>query len=142
MDETIIQQKRERKPGDLFTGRRKTSVARVKLIKGSGKITVNKKPVSEYFGRSDHQDLVTEPFRILSIQWENEYDVIASVRGGGITGQAEAVRLGLSRCLDVVAENYHVPLRKAGLLTRDPRMVERKKFGLHKARRASQFSKR
>lgn len=140
MENNEIQTKRERKLGDLFTGRRKNSIARVKLIKGSGKIIINKKPIDDYFGRKYYHNIVKEPLQILEIQ--NEYDVFVNVKGGGITGQAEAIQLGIARCLDTVSEKYHTPLRKAGLLTRDPRTVERKKFGLHKARRATQFSKR
>lgn len=140
MENKEIQTKRERKIGDLFTGRRKNSIARVKLSNGTGKVTINKKPMEEFFGRKYYHTVVKEPLKVLNL--ENEYDISVNVKGGGVTGQAEAIQLGVARCLDSISENYHTPLRKAGLLTRDPRMVERKKFGLHKARRATQFSKR
>lgn len=134
------QPKRVRKLGDLFTGRRKTSIARVKLVKGSGKITVNSKPIEVYFPRADLRMLVTKP--LLVTENVSNYDVSVNVSGGGISGQAGAVSLGIARALDAIDNSVHPALRSAHLLTRDSRAVERKKYGLHKARRASQFSKR
>ncbi|MDH5717085.1 MAG: 30S ribosomal protein S9 [Spirochaetia bacterium] len=124
----------------LYTGRRKTSVARVRVIKGTGIIKVNKKPIEEYFGRLTHRFKVLEPLKLTGT--ENNYDIFANVKGGGNTGQADAICLGISRFLDSEDAKFHKELRKNGLLTRDSRMVERKKYGLHKARRATQFSKR
>lgn len=132
--------KRIRKKGDLFTGRRKNSTARVKVVDGSGKFLVNKKPIDEYFGREFLRHVAMRPLVVL--EKTQNYDVYVNVTGGGNTGQAGAISLGLARCLDVIEPQSHKTLRKEGLLTRDPRMVERKKYGLHKARRASQFSKR
>jgi len=132
--------KRVRKLGDLFTGRRKRSIARVKLVKGTGKITINKVDMEKFFPRKMWQQKVLQPLVLLNKN--NEYDVSVNVKGGGNTGQAEAVRLGIARCLDVVEPNSHKSLRQAGFLTRDPRKVERKKYGLRKARRGVQFSKR
>ena len=125
---------------ELFTGRRKVSISRVKLTQGSGKIFVNKKPVDVFFSKKGDVNKVLQPLNLLGV--EGQFDVHANVKGGGTSGQAEAVRLGISRGLDKLDEAYHKKLREAGFLTRDSRMVERKKYGLHKARRASQFSKR
>jgi len=123
------------------TGRRKCSVARVRLIPGKGNITVNKKPLEDYFGMEILKREVRRPFEIAGV--EGKFDVIATVRGGGFTGQAGALRHGISRALvSADRENFRAPLKAAGFLTRDPRMKERKKYGLKKARRASQFSKR
>ena len=125
------------------TGRRKSSVARVRLIPGTGKITVNKKDLEEYFGKGNEivKNEVRRPFSVAGC--EGKFDVVATVRGGGFTGQAGALRHGISRALVVAdKEEYRAPLKAAGFLTRDPRMKERKKYGLKKARRASQFSKR
>ncbi|HIV81046.1 MAG TPA: 30S ribosomal protein S9 [Candidatus Avanaerovorax faecigallinarum] len=125
------------------TGRRKSSVARVRLVPGTGKITVNKKDLDEYFGAGMEivKREVKRPFGIAGC--EGKFDVIATVRGGGFTGQAGALRHGISRALcQADREAYRAPLKAAGFLTRDPRMKERKKYGLKKARRASQFSKR
>ena len=125
------------------TGRRKSSVARVRLIPGTGKITVNKKDLEEYFGTGNEivKNEVKRPFSVAGC--EGKYDVVATVRGGGFTGQAGALRHGISRALVVAdKEEFRAPLKAAGFLTRDPRMKERKKYGLKKARRASQFSKR
>ncbi|MDH5721360.1 MAG: 30S ribosomal protein S9 [Spirochaetia bacterium] len=124
----------------LFTGRRKKSIARVKVVEGVGKVTINKRPLEEYFGRKSYHYVIFEPFKLVGA--ENKYDIIANVKGGGVTGQAEAIRLGVSRFLDKEDSSYHKLLRSGGFLTRDSRMVERKKYGLHKARRATQFSKR
>jgi small subunit ribosomal protein S9 len=123
------------------TGRRKSSVARVRLLPGTGKITINKKDLDEYFGMDIVKREVIRPFTVTGT--EGNYDVIATVKGGGFTGQAGALRHGISRALCVAdKEAYRPSLKAAGFLTRDPRMKERKKYGLKKARRASQFSKR
>ncbi len=126
----------------LGTGRRKSSVARVRLIPGTGKITVNKKPLDEFFGGMEMvKREIERPFAVAGA--EGKFDVIATVKGGGFTGQAGALRHGISRALvQADAEAYKASLKSAGFLTRDPRMKERKKYGLKKARRASQFSKR
>jgi len=123
------------------TGRRKSSVARVRLIPGKGNITVNKKSLEDYFGMEILKKEVRRPFEIVGA--EGKFDVVATVRGGGFTGQAGALRHGISRALSSAdREAFRAPLKAAGFLTRDPRMKERKKYGLKKARRASQFSKR
>ena len=124
------------------TGRRKSSVARVRLIPGTGNITINKKSLDEYFGGKEIvKREVVRPFMVAAC--EGKYDVIATVNGGGFTGQAGALRHGISRALCVAdKEAFRAPLKAAGFLTRDSRMKERKKYGLKKARRASQFSKR
>lgn len=123
------------------TGRRKSSVARVRLIPGKGEIIVNKKPLEEYFGMEIVKREVRRPFEVAGC--EGKFDVIATVNGGGFTGQAGALRHGVSRALCVAdKEAFRALLKAAGFLTRDPRMKERKKYGLKKARRASQFSKR
>ncbi|MEE3362930.1 MAG: 30S ribosomal protein S9 [Anaerovoracaceae bacterium] len=125
----------------IGTGRRKSSVARVRLIPGTGNITVNKKPLDDYIALEIVKREVRRPFEVAGC--EGKFDVIATVRGGGYTGQAGALRHGISRALcQADAEAYRAPLKAAGFLTRDPRMKERKKYGLKKARKASQFSKR
>ena len=123
------------------TGRRKSSVARVRLVPGTGNITVNKKSLDEYFGGLEIlKNEVRRPLQLVGA--EAKFDVIATVEGGGTTGQSGALRHGISRALcQADAENRHA-LKAAGFMTRDPRMKERKKYGLKKARRASQFSKR
>ncbi|MEG2199451.1 MAG: 30S ribosomal protein S9 [Anaerovorax sp.] len=122
------------------TGRRKSSIARVRLIPGKGTITVNKKPLEDYFGMEIVKREVRRPFEIAGC--EGKFDVMATVTGGGFTGQAGALRHGISRALCVVDPANRPALKSAGFLTRDPRMKERKKYGLKKARKASQFSKR
>lgn len=122
------------------TGRRKTSIARVYMTPGKGQIVVNEREFKEYFKSEIHQILVKQPFTIL--QQDGNYDVAISVEGGGIKGQAEAIRMGIARALVGMNEEFKSSLRKEGLLTRDSRMVERKKFGRRKARRRFQFSKR
>ena len=122
------------------TGRRKSSVARVRLVPGTGKITVNKRELNEYFGRQTLELIVKQPL-VLTNTLE-QYDVVATVAGGGPSGQAGAIRHGVSRALLEVDGELRQGLKKAGFLTRDPRMKERKKYGLKKARKASQFSKR
>ncbi len=123
------------------TGRRKSSVARVRLYKGTGKITINKRDIDDYFGLETLKLIVRQPLELTNTT--DKFDVICTVTGGGVTGQAGAVRHGISRALlQYDAEDLRPVLKKAGLLTRDPRMKERKKYGLKAARRAPQFSKR
>jgi len=123
------------------TGRRKEAVARVRIVPGTGQWTVNGRTLDSYFPNKLHQQVVREPFTAL--QLEGRFDVIARIHGGGITGQAGALRLGVARALnDVDVEANRPTLKKAGLLTRDARVIERKKAGLKKARKAPQFSKR
>ena len=122
------------------TGRRKSSTARVFLKKGSGEITVNKRPLDEYFGRPTARMIVRQVLKTVNLQ--DEFDVNCSVKGGGTTGQAGAIRLGITRAIMNYDNELRSPLRRAGFVTRDAREVERKKVGLHKARRAPQFSKR
>ena len=122
------------------TGRRKKSIARVRLVPGDGKIIINQRPLGEYFGKKTLEMIVKQP--LVVTETENKFDVIAKVEGGGTSGQAGAVRLGIARALLKADETLRPALKKEGLLTRDPRMKERKKYGLKKARKASQFSKR
>lgn len=122
------------------TGRRKTSTARVFLKRGSGNIIVNQKPLDEYFGRETARMVVRQP--LATVEMLENFDFYVTVSGGGISGQAGAIRHGIARALRAYNEDLRLPLRKAGFLTRDSREVERKKVGLHKARRATQFSKR
>jgi small subunit ribosomal protein S9 len=123
------------------TGRRKEAVARVRIVPGSGEWTINGRTLDNYFPNKLHQQIVNEPFATL--QLEGRFDVIARIHGGGTAGQAGALRLGVARALNEVDVEANRPtLKKAGLLTRDARAVERKKAGLKKARKASQFSKR
>ena len=122
------------------TGRRKWAVAKVRVFSGQGNIIVNGKPVDEYFGRKVLEIVVKQPLAITNTN--DKYDIYASVHGGGKSGQAGAVRHGIARALLKVADEFRAPLKKAGLLTRDPRMKERRKYGLKKARKAPQFSKR
>ena len=122
------------------TGRRKTSVARVRLVPGEGKIIVNERPLNEYFGLKTLELIVTQPLNVTDTV--GKYDVLAKVEGGGVSGQAGAVRHGIARALLKVDGEFRPSLKKAGLLTRDPREKERRKYGLKKARKASQFSKR
>ncbi|HET6655269.1 MAG TPA: 30S ribosomal protein S9 [Gammaproteobacteria bacterium] len=122
------------------TGRRKTSVARVFLRSGKGDIVVNTKPLDEYFGRETARMIVRQPLEVVDML--TNFDVTVTVEGGGNTGQAGAIRHGLTRALMAYDEVHRPALRKAGFVTRDDREVERKKVGLHKARRAPQYSKR
>ena len=122
------------------TGRRKSSVARVRLVPGTGKITVNKRELNDYFGRQTLELIVKQPLNLTNTV--EQYDVIATVAGGGPSGQAGAIRHGISRALLDVDGELRQSLKKAGFLTLDPLMKERKKYGLKKARKASQFSKR
>jgi small subunit ribosomal protein S9 len=122
------------------TGRRKSSVARVRLVPGEGNITVNGRSLDEYFGLETLKVITKQP--LVLTETENKFDIYVNVIGGGFTGQAGAIRHGISRALLKADEEYRPALKKAGFLTRDPRMKERKKYGLKKARRAPQFSKR
>ena len=122
------------------TGRRKTSAARVFLRKGNGQIVVNGKSLEQFFGRETSCMIVRQPLELTDNT--SKFDILVTVAGGGITGQAGAIRLGIARALIEYDESLKSPLRKAGFVTRDAREVERKKVGLHKARRATQFSKR
>ena len=122
------------------TGRRKSSVARVYLVPGKGNITINKRSIDEYFGLETLKVIVKQP--LVATDTAEKFDVIVTVKGGGFTGQAGAVRHGVARALLTVDADYRPVLKKAGYLTRDPRMKERKKYGLKAARRAPQFSKR
>ncbi|MBB6188195.1 30S ribosomal protein S9 [Rhodanobacter sp. MP7CTX1] len=122
------------------TGRRKTSAARVFLRKGKGEIVVNGKSLEQFFGRETSCMIVRQPLELT--ENTSKFDITVTVAGGGITGQAGAIRLGIARALIEYDESLKSPLRKAGFVTRDAREVERKKVGLHKARRATQFSKR
>lgn len=124
----------------LGTGRRKHSVARVRLLPGDGNIRINRRDLNEYFGLETLKLIVKQP--LLLTETLNRYDVYVNVYGGGISGQAGAIRHGIARALLKVDPNLRAPLKKAGLLTRDARMKERKKYGLKAARRAPQFSKR
>ncbi len=122
------------------TGRRKQSVARVRLLPGQGTITINDRAIDDYFGLATLKLIVRQP--LVLTQTEGKYDVVAKVHGGGISGQAGAIRHGIARALLRVDNEMRPALKKAGFLTRDPRMKERKKYGLKGARRAPQFSKR
>ena len=122
------------------TGRRKSSVARVYLVPGTGQITINKRDIDEYFGLDTLKVIVRQP--LVATETSDKFDVLVNVKGGGYTGQAGAIRHGISRALLTVDGDYRPVLKKAGFLTRDPRMKERKKYGLKAARRAPQFSKR
>ncbi|MEI7778819.1 MAG: 30S ribosomal protein S9 [Actinomycetes bacterium] len=123
------------------TGRRKEAIARVRIVPGTGRWTINGRTLESYFPNKVHQQAVNEPFATLGI--DARYDVIARIHGGGISGQAGALRLGIARCLNAIDEEGNRPtLKKAGFLTRDARVKERKKYGLKKARKAPQYSKR
>ena len=122
------------------TGRRKSSVARVYVTPGKGKITINKRDIDEYFGLETLKMVVRQP--LAATETEGKFDITVTVKGGGVTGQAGAIRHGLSRALLEADADYRPLLKKEGFLTRDPRMKERKKYGLKAARRAPQFSKR
>ena len=122
------------------TGRRKSSVARVRVYPGTGKITINERDIDDYFGLDTLKLIVRQPLALTDTA--EKFDIVCRVAGGGVTGQAGAIRHGIARALLQVDEELRSPLKKAGLLTRDPRMKERKKYGLKGARRAPQFSKR
>lgn len=127
-------------PSKYGTGRRKDAVARVWLRRGTGVITVNGRPLEQYFARPVLRMILNQPFS--AINHVGNFDITCTVKGGGLSGQAGAVRLGISRALDQYDETFHKPLRVGGFLTRDSRVVERKKYGHKKARRSFQFSKR
>ena len=122
------------------TGRRKNSVARVYLVPGDGKITVNNRDIDDYFDKETLKMIIRQPFEVT--ETDSRFDVKAKVIGGGTTGQAGAIRMGIARALLMADGEYRLPLKRNGFLTRDPRMKERKKYGLKKARKAPQFSKR
>ena len=122
------------------TGRRKKSIARVRLTSGTGKIVINDQPIDEYFGSEILKVIVNQPFAVTNTV--GKYDVVVKVVGGGLTGQAGAVRHGIARALNSANAEFRPQLKSNGFLTRDPRMKERKKYGLKKARKAPQFSKR
>ena len=122
------------------TGRRKKSIARVYLVPGKGDITINKRPIDEYFGLETLKVIVRQP--LTATETDGKFDVLVNVKGGGYTGQAGAIRHGIARALLEADAEFRPTLKKAGFLTRDPRMKERKKYGLKAARRAPQFSKR
>ncbi len=122
------------------TGRRKSSISRVRLVEGTGKITINGKDIDEFFGLETLKVIARQPLTVTNTT--SKYDVIATVKGGGFTGQAGAIRHGIARALNEANSEYRPALKQNGFLTRDPRMKERKKYGLKKARKAPQFSKR
>jgi small subunit ribosomal protein S9 len=128
------------KPLVQSTGRRKAAVARVRLRPGTGVVTVNRRPLDEYFPSATHRMIITEPLRL--VEKAEDYDVDTTLDGGGISGQAGAVRLGIARALAELHPEMRVPLKRAGFLTRDAREKESKKYGLKKARKAPQYSKR
>ena len=130
----------ETKPYFYGTGRRKSSVARVRVYNGTGKVVINDREMDDYFGLETLKLIVRQPLVLAGV--EGKFDIVVRVAGGGVSGQAGAIRHGLSRALLVYDENLRGELKKAGFLTRDPRMKERKKYGLKAARRAPQFSKR
>ena len=130
----------ESKPYLYGTGRRKHSVARVRVYPGTGSITINGRDIDDYFGLDTLKLIVNQPFGVT--ETEGKFDIVANVKGGGFSGQAGAIRHGVARALLTADEANKPALKKAGLLTRDPRMKERKKYGLKGARRAPQFSKR
>lgn len=124
----------------VAVGRRKTSTARVYMRPGSGRVTINRRPLEEYFKMETRRHVLLSPFEVT--ETSGMYDLVVNVKGGGLTGQSEAIRLGASRALVQADEERRKALREAGFLTRDPRMVERKKYGQPKARKRFQFSKR
>ncbi|NLK39848.1 MAG: 30S ribosomal protein S9 [Clostridiales bacterium] len=128
------------KPYFYGTGRRKKSVARVRLYPGSGAVTINGRDIDDYFGLETLKLIVNQPFGVTDTV--GKFDIVTTVKGGGFSGQAGAIRHGVARALVNADENYKAALKRAGFLTRDPRMKERKKYGLKAARRAPQFSKR
>ena len=130
----------ETKPYFYGTGRRKNSVARVRVYNGTGKITINDRDIDDYFGLETLKLIINQPFGVTDTA--GKFDIVATVTGGGFSGQAGAIRHGVARALLLADDSFRAPLKKAGFLTRDPRMKERKKYGLKAARRASQFSKR
>jgi small subunit ribosomal protein S9 len=128
------------KPLVQSTGRRKEAVARVRIRAGAGVLTINKRPIADYFPSATHQMLITEPLRVTNTA--DVYDVDATIDGGGVSGQAGALRLGIARAIAELDPEQRIPLKRAGFLTRDAREKESKKYGLKKARKAPQYSKR
>ena len=128
------------KPYFYGTGRRKKSVARVRVLPGSGEISINGRSIDDYFGLETMKLIVNQPFEVTGTV--GKYDIVCTVKGGGFSGQAGAIRHGVARALLQADETFRIPLKRAGFLTRDPRLKERKKYGLKAARRAPQFSKR
>jgi small subunit ribosomal protein S9 len=128
------------KPLVQATGRRKAAIARVRLHPGSGKVTVNQRPIDEYFPSATHRMIITEPLRV--VEKSDVYDIETTMDGGGVSGQAGALRLGIARALATLEPDLRVALKRAGFLTRDAREKESKKYGLKKARKAPQYSKR
>lgn len=122
------------------TGKRKTSIARVVMMPGAGQILVNKRPFENYFPRAALQMIVNQPFNVTGTL--NKFDISANIAGGGVASQADALKFGIAKALLTMNPDYRKPLKKAGFLTRDARIVERKKYGKHKARRSHQYSKR
>ncbi len=122
------------------TGRRKSSIARVMMSAGKGSFTINKREIKEYFGRNTLKMMLEQPLDILELN--GKYDISVKVNGGGLSGQAGAIRLGIARCLEQINSDYRAPLKEAGMMTRDSREVERKKYGQPGARKRFQFSKR
>ena len=142
LQKTVVteQPKKNTVKKEIVSGRRKTAVARVKLVAGTGVILINKKPLNEYFKLAELRSIVNKPLVLFGK--ESQFDIFANVNGGGTRGQAEAIRLAVAKLYCANNEEARKELRANGWLTRDSRMVERKKYGLHKARRAPQFSKR
>jgi small subunit ribosomal protein S9 len=128
------------KPLIQATGRRKAAVARVRIRPGTGAVTVNRRPINDYFPSATHRMIITEPLRL--VDKDEAYDIDATMGGGGVSGQAGALRLGIARALADLEPELRVPLKRAGFLTRDAREKESKKYGLKKARKAPQYSKR
>lgn len=141
IERKFCKSKKPTKDGGAYgTGRRKNSVARVWVTPGTGKVTINKREPSDYFTRDAYLKQIMQPFADTGTL--GQFDVKCTASGGGTTGQAGAIRHGIARALDCISEEFHAILRKNGLLTRDPRVVERKKYGKRKARKSVQFSKR
>tara|TARA_A200000113_G_scaffold177043_1_gene162437 strand:+ start:153 stop:581 length:429 start_codon:yes stop_codon:yes gene_type:complete len=138
--ENQIENNLDNKERAYATGKRKNSIARVWLKRGSGEIKINGKPLDKYFSRPVLQMIVNQPLDV--VKSDNSYEIMATVKGGGLSGQAGAIRHGISKALSLYDQSNRPPLKKVGFLTRDPRVVERKKAGLAKARRSYQFSKR
>lgn len=130
----------DRKPGFAATGKRKSAVARVSLTGGNGQIVINRRSLDDYFGRPTSRMIIQQPFELTGTA--GQYDVAVNVRGGGVSAQAAAIRHGITRALIEANAEFRPALKKAGYVTRDPREVERKKYGRHKARKRPQYSKR
>ena len=130
----------EKREEHAATGKRKNAVARVRLLRGDGKITVNTRALDDYFGRETSRMIINQPFDVTETR--GQYDASVKVGGGGVAAQATAIRHGITRCLLVANPDFRPLLKKAGFITRDPREVERKKYGRHKARKRPQYSKR